>query len=103
MKKSYTFLLALAAMAACQQQPQQSLTPETTQTGINKFADPMLRELYTLQDERKTTELLNFLNHPKASYRQEAAMAFASVQDTLAIPQLLASLSDTTAGIRLAS
>jgi cyclophilin family peptidyl-prolyl cis-trans isomerase/HEAT repeat protein len=103
MKKSYTYLLALATLAACQQPPQQSLTPEAAPSGLNKFADPTLRELYTLQDERKTTELLNYLNHPKALYRQEAALAFASVQDTLAIPQLLSSLSDTTANIRLAS
>ncbi|MBX0332745.1 peptidylprolyl isomerase [Pontibacter sp. HSC-14F20] len=105
MKKSYTILFALAAFAACRQQPQQSMAPATTTPSqqINKFSDATLRELYTLQDERKTTELLNFLNHPTAQYRQEAALAFASVQDTLAIPQLLTSLSDTSAAIRTAS
>lgn len=105
MKKSYTFLFALAAFAACRQQPQQSMTAttDTPSQHINKFSDATLRELYTLQDERKTAELLNFLNHPKPQYRREAALAFASVQDTLAIPQLLTSLSDTSAAIRTAS
>lgn len=102
MRKSYTFLFALVALAACRQQPvQQSLAP--VPQGINKFSDSTLQQLYTLQDERKTAELLPFLNHPKAAYRQEAALAFASVQDTLAIPQLLISLSDTTTGIRVAA
>lgn len=105
MKKSYTFLFALAAFAACRQQPQQSMTAttDTPSQHINKFSDATLRELYTLQDERKTAELLNFLNHPKPQYRREAALAFASVQDTLAIPQLLTSLSDTSAAIRTAA
>ncbi|WP_299987211.1 peptidylprolyl isomerase [uncultured Pontibacter sp.] len=105
MKKSYTFLLALSLFASCQQQPQQSapLAADTQQQGINKFADPNLRKIYTLQDERKTAELLNFLNHPTLQYRQEAALTFASVQDTLAIPQLLTSLSDTSAAMRVAS
>jgi cyclophilin family peptidyl-prolyl cis-trans isomerase/HEAT repeat protein len=101
MKKSYTLLLALTAFTACRQQPQQSPAP-AAQAGINKFSDPTLQQLYTLQDERKTVELLPFLNHPKALIRQEAAIAFASVQDTLAIPQLLTSLSDTTTGVRVA-
>ncbi|MDO6389975.1 peptidylprolyl isomerase [Pontibacter sp. BT731] len=105
MKKSYTFLFALAAFAACRQQPQQSMAvaTDTPSQHINKFSDATLRELYTLQDERKTVELLNFLNHPNPQYRREAALAFASVQDTLAIPQLLTSLSDTSAVIRVAS
>jgi cyclophilin family peptidyl-prolyl cis-trans isomerase/HEAT repeat protein len=102
MRKSYTFLFALATLAACRQPPvQQSLAPAAQ--GINKFADTTLQQLYTLQDERKTAELLPFLNHPKAQYRQEVAIAFASIQDTLAIPQLLISLSDTTTGIRVAA
>lgn len=101
MKKSYTILFALAAFASCRQQPQQSAVPVAQ--GLNKFADATLQQLYTLQDERKTAELLPFLNHPKAQYRQEAAIAFASVQDTLAIPQLLTTLSDTTTAVRIAA
>ncbi|WP_211214354.1 peptidylprolyl isomerase [Pontibacter roseus] len=101
MRKRYTLIFALAALAACQQQPQQSQAPEIPQ-GINKFADATLQQLYTLQDERKTAELLPFLSHPKAQYRQEAAIAFASVQDTLAIPQLLSTLSDTATDVRIA-
>ncbi|WP_461491918.1 peptidylprolyl isomerase [Pontibacter sp. HJ8] len=101
MKKSYTFLFAIAAFVSCRQQPQQSEVPVAQ--GLNKFTDTTLQQLYTLQDERKTAELLPFLNHPKAQYRQEAALAFASVQDTLAIPQLLTALSDTTTTVRLAA
>lgn len=102
MRKRYTLLFAFAALAACRQQPQQSEQPAAA-TGLNKFSDATLQQLYTLQDERKTAELLPFLSHPKALYRQEAAIAFASVQDTLAIPQLLSTLSDTTTGVRIAA
>lgn len=102
MRKTYTLVFAFAALAACHPQPpQQSIAPEPQ--GLNKFADPNLQKLYTLQDKRNTAELLSYLNHPKAAYRQEAALAFASVQDTLAIPQLLLSLSDTTTDIRVAA
>lgn len=103
MKKRYFCILAFAALAACRQQPQQSPPPTPAPAGINKFADPVLRQLYTLQDERNTTALLSYLHHPNAAYRQEAALAFASVQDTLAISPLLSSLSDTTAAIRAAA
>jgi cyclophilin family peptidyl-prolyl cis-trans isomerase len=102
MRKTYTLLIALATLAACQSQPpQQSLTPEPQ--GLNKFSDANLQQLYTLQDERNTTQLLTFLNHPNAQYRREAAIAFGSMQDSVAIPQLLLSLSDTASDIRLAA
>ena len=90
MKKIHTLGLSLLLLSACQYMPQKSEAPR-----LNKFSDPQLQQIYTLQDERKTTDLLPYLQHGKHTYRQEAALAFASVQDTLAIPQLLGLLSDT--------
>ncbi|TXK52089.1 hypothetical protein FVR03_02160 [Pontibacter qinzhouensis] len=94
------FLAGISFLAACWQQPQQSIAPVAP---ANKFHDATLVAIRTLQDERKTAELLAYLNHSKALYRQEAALAFASVQDTLALPPLLSMLSDTTTAVREAA
>jgi cyclophilin family peptidyl-prolyl cis-trans isomerase/HEAT repeat protein len=102
MKRSYALILAALSLVACRQQPQQS-QPVASISSANKFGDQTLQKLYTLQDERKTADLLPYLNDAKPQYRREAALAFASVQDTLAIPQLLGMLSDTTVAVRQAA
>lgn len=99
MKIRYFLALAACAMAGCQQLPQQS--PEVP--AKNKFDDTTLQRIYTLQDKRQTAELLPYLNNTKPQYRREAAIAFASVQDTLAIPPLLDLLTDTTVAVREAA
>ncbi|MFD2514558.1 peptidylprolyl isomerase [Pontibacter locisalis] len=99
MKKYFPFALLLMVSAACQQLPEQSQKP----TAVNKFADNTLQKIYTLQDERNTAELLPYLHNAKTEYRKEAALAFASVQDTLAVPDLLGMLSDTSAAVRQAA
>ncbi len=98
MKKLHFLGLGLLLLSACQTIPLQSRKPE-----LNKFADPNLRDIYTLQDERNTAALLSYLQDGKQTYRQEAALAFASVQDTLALPQLLSLLTDTAAEVRSAA
>lgn len=50
----------------------------------NKFSDPVLIQIANLQDKRSTDSLLQFLRSENPIYRKEAALAFASVQDTLA-------------------
>lgn len=65
----------------------------TTQSdSVNKFSDPLLSTIYTLQDKRTTDSLLLFLSHKNSIYRKEAALAFASVQDTAAAEALSHSL-----------
>lgn len=98
MRKPYALVaVALFALVGCQQQPQQSVPT------VNKFSDTNIQKIYTLQDERKASELLPFLQHPDATYKREAAIAFASVQDTVAVPELLNLLSDTTTAVRHAA
>ncbi|PRY13650.1 cyclophilin family peptidyl-prolyl cis-trans isomerase [Pontibacter ummariensis] len=100
MKIQYTLAFALATLSACQYLPfQRSKEP----VAINKFGDAELQRIYTLQDERNTNALLPYLNHAKPQYRTEAALAFASVQDTLAVPALLGLLNDTTIAVREAA
>ena len=55
---------------------------------INKFSDDGLVRIYELQDQRNTAELLPLLKAKKESHRIAAALAFASIQDTTAIPYL---------------
>ncbi len=56
--------------------------------GPNKFIDEKLITIYELQDRRDTKALLPLLKAKKESHRIAAAMAFASIQDTIAIPYL---------------
>ena len=70
---------------------------------VNKFADPVLRQIYTAQDERRTLALRPHLSSPSAAYRREAALALASVQDRAAVPLLLPLLQDAAAPVRRAA
>jgi cyclophilin family peptidyl-prolyl cis-trans isomerase/HEAT repeat protein len=54
----------------------------------NKFSDPVLIQIADLQDRRSTDSLVQFLNSENEIYRREAALAFASIQDSSAAPAL---------------
>ena len=56
--------------------------------GPNKFSDDKLVKIYELQDRRDTKALLPLLKAKKENHRIAAALAFASIQDTLAVPYL---------------
>jgi cyclophilin family peptidyl-prolyl cis-trans isomerase/HEAT repeat protein len=93
-------LLALGALTSCQYLP---LERTKTPAALNKFGDETIQAIYTLQDGRNASELLPYLSHDKPQYRTEAALAFASVQDTLAVPPLLHMLTDTAVAARKAA
>lgn len=54
----------------------------------NKFSDNILVSIGDLQDRRKVDSLILFLENKNPVYRKEACLAFASVQDSLAISAL---------------
>lgn len=66
-------ILSLLITAACS---------KTTEP--NKFSDPLLVKIYDLKDKRSTDSLLLYLRSENPLYRREAALAFGSVQDTIA-------------------
>ncbi|MHA6247014.1 peptidylprolyl isomerase [Pontibacter sp. CAU 1760] len=101
LNSGFTLALALCYLVACQQLPQRQ--PKAVAKAPNKFSDETLRQIYTLQDERNTTALLPYLSHANKKYRAEAALAFASVQDTLAVAHLLPLLSDSVVAVRQAA
>ena len=92
------FLTLLLIVASCRPLPQKNPV-----ASINKFSDPAIRAIYTWQDERKTDSLLPYLTHQNLIYRQEAALAFASVQDKKVIPDLSNLLRDKEVPVRKAA
>jgi cyclophilin family peptidyl-prolyl cis-trans isomerase len=56
--------------------------------GPNRFSDNKLVNIYEMQDKRDSKGLLPFLKAKKESHRIAAALAFASIQDTISIPYL---------------
>lgn len=66
-----------------------------------KFSDELMKEIHELKHSRKTVALIEFLNHPEALYRAEAAMALGSVQDSAASEALLLALNDDFAEVRM--
>src|SRR6478735_2044614 len=60
----------------------------TQKKGINKFSDDTLVKIADFQDHRLSDSLYQFFNHENPTYRKNAVLAFASIQDTLAIEKL---------------
>jgi len=92
------FILLIIAVAACQTEADQTVVKSP-----NKFSDTTIIKIYEYQDRRATDELSAFLSNGKAEYRAEAAEAFGSVQDTLAIPLLTNLLNDESPNVRKAA
>lgn len=70
----------------------------------NKFSDEVILKIADFQDHRFTDSLLPYFNHRNPAYRQEAALAFASVQDSAAsryLGNLL--LDDADTGVKKAA
>ena len=49
----------------------------------NKFSDPKIVEIYDLSDRREADSLTRFMGSENPIYRREAALAYASIQDTM--------------------
>ena len=54
----------------------------------NKFSDPTIAAIADFQDRRQTDSLFHYLINKNSTYRSEAALALASVQDSAASLQL---------------
>jgi cyclophilin family peptidyl-prolyl cis-trans isomerase/HEAT repeat protein len=71
---------------------------------VNKFSDAELIKIYDWQDKRLSDSLALYFQHADPTYRRHAALAFASVQDTLmadSLGHLL--LSDADEQVRIAA
>jgi cyclophilin family peptidyl-prolyl cis-trans isomerase/HEAT repeat protein len=63
-------------------------------TGANKFADTVFIQIARFQDERLSDSLYKFLDDENPNYRRDAALAFASIQDSMAVGRLSKLLQD---------
>ena len=69
----------------------------------NKFADPNIQQIYELEYQRNSEKLSEYLLDENPIYRETAALAYASVQDTLMIGKLSQLLSDDVENVRYAA
>lgn len=93
--KPYLFIvLAFFSLLSCQ--------PTETET-TNLWEDETLRNLYDFQDRRDSKNLMPFLSSDQAQYRELAAYAFASVQDSTIVPALAQLLEDKQENVRVAA
>ena len=86
-KLNKTFILLVAfvlSLVACNQHAER-----LPQAAKNKYSDEKIREIYDLKNVGDTKGLLTFFIHKNEIYQQEAMLAFASLQDTTAVPALL--------------
>jgi len=67
----------------------------------NIYKDEVLQTIYTLQDERNSTKLMKYLNNEYPEYRKAAVLAFASIQDSMAIMPIAALFADEDENIRI--
>lgn len=92
------FIVLLSGFYACES-GQQGNTERIT----IDYNDAVLQQIRNLQDKRNMEGLLPFLSHENPSYRYAATLAFASVQDTAAVPNLAARLGDNYEQVRIAA
>lgn len=93
-RKSFGFIVCIVSalvigFSGCV--PPESVTYTTAEPD---YEDPATIKILDFQDRLATDSLLFYLKHENPAYRYMAAMAFASNQDTTAIPALAECLND---------
>ncbi len=94
MKAFLPLVLLVGGIAGC------STAPDIQQASTDHALDSTRWSLIDAQDHRNTERLLAFLADTSAALRAKAALAFASVGDSMAVPALLKALSDNDPTVR---
>src|ERR1051325_8167866 len=82
MSKRYCFFLLITAFVLIRCLPPSEEKP----TGVNvDFTNPAIQQLYDLQDKGLSDSLFPYFRHKDPTYRYLAALAFASIKDSLAV------------------
>jgi cyclophilin family peptidyl-prolyl cis-trans isomerase/HEAT repeat protein len=98
-KQLYFILLITAALFT------QCLPPEDeiiTEIHVD-FTNPAIQKLYDFQDSRQADSLFRYFHHKDPTYRYLAALAFASIRDTLRVDSLAPLLYDPIDKVRIAA
>lgn len=99
MKNILPLLCVLVLAIACDQN-----TSDYNKISVqNKYSDYVFQQIADFQDKRATDSLLKFFDHERAEYREAAALAFASVQDSEAVGRLNRLLKDVNTDVRIAA
>lgn len=99
-----TSLFAAFIFGVCLNSCDRPHEEEGASTGFNAFSDPQIRKIYEHQDRRDGRALVPFLKAKEPAHRKRAALAFASIQDTLFLPYLLqVAQTDETTEVRRAA
>lgn len=97
-KIAYFFLI----LAACGGPGKDGESSEQT-TGLNKYKDPVMRTIYQARDKRDAEALQKWFDHENWQYREEAAKALISFQDSASVIKLATLLEDKNAEVRAAA
>lgn len=94
-------LLPFAFLLAC---TPPELSENKTDGAINlDYRNKKVQRLYDFRDQNRTDSLVRYLNHPDATLRYLAALAFASVKDSNAVEPLANLLRDPSEEVRIAA
>lgn len=70
----------------------------------NHFSDEVCRKIADYKDRRLSDSLHVYFSHTNATYRREAVLAFASIQDTIAVSRIASVLlNDSATAVREAA
>lgn len=98
MRRRYLILIIL--LAAVLSGVVSEAGEEKVLAGVNRFSDPVFREIADLQNRRDGVALLVFLKHTDPRYRVAALTACASVQDPATVQGVADCLKDRVAAVR---
>jgi len=77
---------------------------ESIKTQVNtNLSDPILQEVFDLQDRHSMDSLYGYLKHSDPSYRYYAALAFGSIKDAACLDSLYLVLNDPIMEVRSAA
>lgn len=76
------------------------LACQKTGPALNKFSDAEIVEIYELKDRRDSGGLIPYLSTHDDGHRYEALLAFATIQDTIALEFIYPALDDSAENIR---
>jgi len=99
MKDILPLLCVLVLAVACDQQN----SDYHTISANNRFTDEVYQQIAEFQDRRDTDSLVKFFDHEKPQYREAAALACASVQDSETVGYLNRLLKDVDTDVRIAA